>query len=157
LSLPRSGWGYIEVRRSWNGTGANWGDESENEGMPKTESAQRTVPISPILVKHLRDWIAENRPTDSLFISDEGKRPSQSNWNRSLKAACEKVGIAPLSPYGLRRTCATHMVYASVLIAEAAARLGHSPEVLLTYYTKRMSGGEERSNQLLDAAYESTS
>jgi predicted amino acid racemase len=40
------------------------------------------------------------------------------------------------------------------MIAEAAARLGHSPEVLLSIYTKRVSDGVERSNRLLDTVYE---
>jgi hypothetical protein len=39
------------------------------------------------------------------------------------------------------------------MIAEAAARLGHSPEVLLSIYTKRVSDGVQRSNYLLDVAY----
>jgi len=39
------------------------------------------------------------------------------------------------------------------MIAEAAARLGHSPEVLLSIYTKRVGDGVQRSNHLLDVIY----
>lgn len=153
LDLPKKGWGQLTVTRSWNGVGEDWGTEEENQGEPKTYR-NRPVPIPPVLVAQLQHWIDTTSPKDSLFVND-GKRPTQSNWNRALKRACETAGVAPLSPYGLRRTYASHLVDANVMIAEAAARLGHSPEVLLTHYLKRMSDGEARSNKLLDAIYSS--
>lgn len=154
LVLPETGWGQISVKRSWNGTGRTWGTEAEDLAEPKTKRSLREVPIPPVLVSHLREWITHQDLTSgSLFVTRAGTRPTQSNWNRALKRACESVGVMPLPPYGLRRTCASHLVDANVMIAEAAARLGHSPEVLLSIYTKRVSDGVERSNQLLDAVY----
>jgi integrase len=154
LELPAKGWGQISVRRSWNGTGRAWGTESEDLARPKTQRSLREVPIPPVLVKHLRDWITQQDISSGpLFVTRAGTRPTQSNWNRALKRACESVGATPLPPYGLRRTCASHLVDANVMIAEAAARLGHSPEVLLSIYTKRVGDGVQRSNHLLDVVY----
>ena len=33
-----------------------------------------------------------------LFVTGAGTRPTQSNWNRALKRACESVGVKPLPP-----------------------------------------------------------
>jgi integrase len=155
LGLPEIGWGHISVRRSWNGAGRVWGTESEDVARPKTKRSLRDVPIPPLLVTYLREWIMLHEiASGPLFVTRTGARPTQSNWNRALKRACESVGVRPLPPYGLRRTCASHLVDANVMIAEAAARLGHSPEVLLSIYTKRVNDGVQRSNQLLDAVYD---
>lgn len=155
LDLPDIGWGQITVRRSWNGTGRAWGTEAEDLAEPKTMRSLREVPIPPVLVSHLREWITKQSISSGpLFVTRAGTRPTQSNWNRSLRRACEIVGIPPLPPYGLRRACASHLVDANVMIAEAAARLGHSPEVLLSIYTKRVSDGVQRSNDLLDIVYD---
>lgn len=154
LALPEQGWGHISVKRSWNGTGRAWGTEAEDLAEPKTRRSLRDVPIPPVLVEYLRKWIAQQGiEHGSLFTTRAGKRPTQSNWNRALSRACKRAGVLPLSPYGLRRTCASHLVDANVMIAEAAARLGHSVEVLLAFYTKRVSDGVERSNRLLDLVY----
>jgi len=155
LVLPDIGWGQISVRRSWNGVGRAWGSESEDVARPKTRRSLRDVPIPPVLVAYLREWIVQQEiKAGPLFVTRTGTRPTQSNWNRTLKRACESVGVTPLPPYGLRRTCASHLVDANVMIAEAAARLGHSPEVLLSIYTKRVSDGVQRSNHLLDVVYD---
>jgi integrase len=154
LKLPKKGWGSITVNRSWNGTGRAWGNEEEDIAEPKTIRSLREVPIPPILVEHLSEWIKQQDIKNGpLFATRGGQRPSQSNWNRSLKRACASSGHQTLSPYDLRRTCASHLVDANVMIAEAAARLGHSPEVLIGIYTKRVSGGVERTNQLLNEIY----
>jgi integrase len=154
LDLPQRGWGRISVKRSWNGVGRAWGTENEDIGEPKTKRSLREVPIPPVLVGYLRDWISQEEITSGpLFVTGSGTRPTQSNWNRALKNACRRADLAPLPPYGLRRTCASHLVDANVMIAEAAARLGHSPEVLISIYTKRVSDGVERSNRLLDQVY----
>jgi integrase len=58
-----------------------------------------------------------------------------------------------MTPYGLRRTNASHLVQV-IPIAEAAARLGHSVDILTKHYVKRVNGQELLSNQILDDFYD---
>jgi integrase len=155
LLLPDVGWGSIRVSRAWSGVdGGKWNSDSEDIAGPKTKRSRRTVPIPPVLVAILTDWMRRsNFTTGPLFLTRKGSRPTQSNWSRALHRACEIAGWeAPLSPYGLRRTNASHLAQ-TIPIAEAAARLGHSVEVLTKHYVKRVGGQVALSNEILDGMY----
>jgi len=90
----------------------------------------------------------------ALFLTRSGTRPTQSNWSRALRRGCLGAGWStPLTPYGLRRTNASHLTQ-SIPIAEAAARLGHSVEVLTKHYVKRVAGQVALSNEILDGLYD---
>ena len=155
LLLPDAGWGSIRVSRAWSGVdGGKWNSDSEEIAGPKTKRSRRTVPIPPVLVVILTDWMRRsNITTGPLFLTRNGSRPTQSNWSRALHRACETSGWeTKLSPYGLRRTNASHLAQ-TIPIAEAAARLGHSVEVLTKHYVKRVGGQAALSNQILDGIY----
>lgn len=157
LTLPDIGWGSIRVQRAWSGVqGGTWNGESEKIGRPKTERSRRVVPIPPLLVKQLNNWLVENDVISGpLFVTRSGTRPTQSNWRRALLRACREASWPhALTPYGLRRTNASHLAQ-TIPIAEAAERLGHSVEVLTTHYVKRVAGQKELSNQILEQFYES--
>lgn len=157
LTLPDIGWGSIRVQRAWSGVqGGTWNGESEKIGRPKTERSRRVVPIPPLLVKELNNWLVENDVISGpLFVTRSGTRPTQSNWRRALlRARREASWPHALTPYGLRRTNASHLAQ-TIPIAEAAERLGHSVEVLTTHYVKRVAGQKELSNQILEQFYES--
>jgi integrase len=93
----------------------------------------------------------QNIDTGPLFLTRSGSRPTQSNWCRALARACLAVGWpSALTPYGLRRTNASHLAQ-SIPIAEAAARLGHSVEI--SDEALRESGSLAKwqlSNEILD-------
>lgn len=155
LLLPRSGWGSIKVTKAWSGVdGGKWNSARETIAGPKTQRSLRNVPIPPLLVEMVRDWLERSDVRSGpLFLTKEGSRPTQSNWRRALHRACIRAEWArPLSPYELRRTNASHLVQA-IPIAEAAARLGHSVDVLTKHYVKRVTGQTELSNRILDRAY----
>jgi integrase len=155
LLLPDAGWGSIRVSRAWSGVeGGRWNSESEEIAGPKTKRSRRTVPISPVLVEILVDWIQRsNIDSGPLFLTRSGSRPTQSNWSRTLNRACTTAGWnTTLSPYSLRRTNASHLAQ-TIPIAEAASRLGHSVEVLTKHYVKRVAGQVALSNQILDGLY----
>lgn len=155
LILPKSGWGSIRVTKAWSGVdGGKWNSEFESIAGPKTQRSRRTVPIPPLLVEILCEWMKRSDIDHGpLFLTRSGTRPTQSNWLRSLRRACE-IADWPnrLTPYGLRRTNASHLVQA-IPIAEAAARLGHSVEILTKHYVKRVTGQVDRSNEILDVIY----
>jgi integrase len=156
LLLPDTGWGSIRVSRAWSGVdGTKWSSSAEVIAGPKTRRSRRTVPIPPILVAILAEWMKRsNIDGGPLFLSRNGSRPTQSNWARALRRASD-VAEWPhsLTPYGLRRTNASHLSQA-IPIAEAAARLGHSVEILTKHYVKRVAGQVTLSNQILDSVFE---
>ena len=155
LLLPDIGWGSIRVTRAWSGVdGGKWHSEHEAIAGPKTRRSKRTVPIPPLLVAILIDWIERSSiETGPLFLTRGGLRPTQSNWSRALARACNNADWpTPLSPYDLRRTHASHLAQ-TIPIAEAASRLGHSVEVLTKHYVKRVAGQVALSNHILDRMY----
>ena len=155
LLLPATGWGSIRVTRAWSGVdGDRWNTGLEAIAGPKTRRSRRSVPIPPILVSILTDWMnRSNIESGALFLTKSGTRPTQSNWSRALHRACLTAGwSSTLTPYGLRRTNASHLAQ-SIPIAEAAARLGHSVEILTKHYVKRVAGQVALSNEILDRLY----
>ena len=142
LHLPAEGWGTIAVTEADNG----W-DEA---GDPKT--GDRVAPIPPRLVELLRSWVDDHElaPDDLLFRTRGGNRPSESNWSRALKRACESAGQPRIRVYDFRHAAATMMLKARVPLAEAARRLGHSVETLVSTYIGAMEGDDAEANALLD-------
>jgi len=107
-----------------------------------------------VLVAELRKWLVRADITcGMLFVTRSGRCPSISNWRRTLIRGCAKVGIEDMSPYDLRHACASWLSMAGVEIAEAAQRMGHSPTVMLRYYTQRVEGATERANTRLADLY----
>jgi integrase len=116
------------------------------------------VPIPPRLVELLRSWIDVHQlgPDDLLFRTRNDRRPAPSNWSRLLHRAYQKVGHQPLRVYDLRHAAATTWLRAGVPLGEAARRLGHSVETLVSTYVGALQGDDEAANKLLDIAYATT-
>jgi integrase len=110
------------------------------------------VPIPPELATLLRAWIDEHGlgPDDLLFRTRNRKRPTQSNWGRALKRARRKVGFRPLTPYDGRDACATTWLRSGVPLGEAARRLGHTVETLVSTYIGALDGDDIAANKLID-------
>ena len=79
--LPAEGWGRLDVTEA---------DISFDEpGEPKT-----SVPIPPVLVAMLREWVHQNRlssPERLLFRTRNDTMPSGSNWARAWHRASRDV------------------------------------------------------------------
>ena len=142
LTLPESGWGLIGVTEA---------DISFDEsGEPKT--GPRTVPIPPVLVAALTEWLDahEFADEDLLFRTRTGRMPTASNWGRSWHRALKSIGEEPLRLYDCRHAAATTWLGAGVPLGEAARRLGHSVEVLVSTYVGALTGDEVASNSMID-------
>lgn len=148
LTLPSKCWGTIAVTEADNG----W----DEPGDPKTGS--RTTPMPPQLVDLLRSWIDDREvgADELLFRTRDGNRPSRSNWSRALKRACENSGHPRVRVYDFRHANATMMLKAGVPLAEAARRLGHSVETLVSTYVGAMDGDDTEANALIDAVLATT-
>ena len=111
------------------------------------------MPIPPVLVDILREWIDTNRlttPERLLFRTGNDTRPSGSNWARSWHRALESVGQKPLRIYDCRHGAATTCLHAGMPLAETARRLGHSVETLVSTYIGALDDEERIANQRID-------
>lgn len=143
LTLPEAGWGRIDVTEA----DISW----DEPGEPKT--GPRRVPIPPVLVAILRQWIDDNeiQASDSLlFRTAKGTRPSTSNWGRSWRRALESTGQPSLRVYDGRHAAATTWLRAGVPLGETARRLGHSVDTLVSTYIGALEGDEELGNQRIE-------
>jgi integrase len=142
LMLPESGWGAINVTEA--------DIDFDESGDPKT--GPRTVPIPADLVALLQEWLDSHAfaPEELLFRTRNGKRPQESSWRRAWHLALSKVGHEPLRPYDCRHYAATTWLDAGVPLAEAARRLGHSVETLVSTYVGALKGDEKTSNLRID-------
>ena len=140
---PAEGSGRLDVTEA---------DISFNEpGEPKT--GPRSVPIPPVLVKILREWIDTSQLTEPdrlLFRTRNDTRPSGSNWARAWHRALESVGQKPMRIYDCRHAAATTWLRAGMPLAETARRLGHSVETLVTTYVGALDDEEHTANQRID-------
>lgn len=141
-------WGLIYVREAQSSEQELWLDEDEETGLPKT-GPKRTVPIPPQLVAIIRKCRGD-RATGYLIGDELGNLPTQSNLGRAWRRVRSS---SSWRPYDLRHSAATNMINAGVPLAEAARRLGHSPEVLLKYYADVIRGDDEQSNARLEQWY----
>lgn len=141
--LPKDGWGSVNVVRSL--------EPDDSDGPTKTGDT-RAVPVHPVLVSILRDWSGDR--THGRLVETRGGKPhTQSNWSRTLKRACRVAGVPEFTPYTLRHANATLMLRTGVSPGEAARRLGHSVETLMTTYAGVMRGDSQLANELLDEAF----
>ena len=142
--LPADGWGRLEVTEA---------DISFDEpGEPKT--GPRSVPIPPVLVKMLHEWIEDNdltSPERLLFRTRNDTMPSGSNWARAWHRALESVGQEPIRVYDCRHAAATTWLRAGMPLAETARRLGHSVETLVSTYVGALDDEEHIGNQRIDS------
>lgn len=142
LTLPSRGWGRIEVTEA---------DISFDEsGDPKT--GPRSVPVPPVLVRSLEDWIRTNNigRTELLFRTRNDRRTAASNWSRALHRACRQADQPPMRIYDCRPAAATTWLRAGVPLGEVVKHMGHSVETLVAKYVGALEGDEALSNSRID-------
>lgn len=144
LRLPQKGWGKIDVLEA--------DIDFDEPGEPKT--GPRAVPIPPVLVAMLRQWVGDHGLTgaDLLFRTRNDQRPQQSNWARALKRAYRAVGYPELRVYDCRHAAATTWLRAGVPLRVVAMRLGHSVETLVSTYVGALEGDDDLANERIEAA-----
>ena len=139
LELPSDGWGRIHVVEA---------DISFDEpGEPKT--GPRVVPIPPVLVTMLREWLIERRLVEEdalLFRTSGNRRPNQSNWVRTWHRALASIGHPPLRVYDCRHAAATSWLKGGLSLGDTARRLGHSVDTLVSTYVGALDNEEAAGN-----------
>ena len=127
LTLPSAGWGEIAVTEA--------DIDYDEPGEPKT--GWRRVPIPPVLVRELRQWLTSSRfaREDALLFGREPTRARhRATWGRAWRRGLARAGVAPTRVYDCRHAAATTWLHAGVPLAEVARRLGHSVETLVSTY-----------------------
>jgi integrase len=142
LYLPTDGWGRIDVVEA--------DIDFDVPGEPKTGT--RSVPIPPVLVAMLRQWLDTHSfgPDDLIFRTRTGRRPTPSNWARTWQRALRSIDHPSLRVYDCRHAAATTWLQAGVPLGEVARRLGHSVETLVSTYVGALTGDESLANQRID-------
>jgi integrase len=146
LTLPPAGWGAIEVHRALKDAGDSYTAAHELAGPTKT-GVRRRVPIPPVLVSMLREWVGE-RQSGLLVQTRSGGPVSHTNLSRAWRRA---RGDRDWRLYDLRHACATQWIHSGVSIGNVAERLGHGPEVTLSVYLGAMKGDEDIANERISA------
>lgn len=78
--------------------------------------------------------------------------PSRSNWSRAWHRALRSIDHPPLRIYDCRHAAATTWLGAGVPLGEAARRLGHSVETLVSTYVGALTDDETVANERIEAA-----
>ncbi|MEV0526782.1 site-specific integrase [Streptomyces sp. NPDC050439] len=158
----REHWGELLLGESRPEVGGGWTDDGasyEARSLKRrARGATRAVPIPPVLVRLLRDHLAEHgTATDGrLFRAAEGGRVRSTEYCDLWEAARAEVlskedAATPLAkvPYSLRHAGVSLWIKSGVDPVEVAARAGHSIAVLYRFYAKILKGNQGRSNQLI--------
>jgi integrase/recombinase XerD len=104
-------------------------------------SKERIVPISPVIVDKLREYIeTKNLKGKYLFPAGErpehikqkyGAEPQRLYWSprsvgRTFRRLCKRLGIKPISPHGLRHYYATFSLKNGAKLEVISRILGHA-------------------------------
>ncbi|MBR1443700.1 MAG: site-specific integrase [Firmicutes bacterium] len=93
---------------------------------PKTQNSIREIPLSPSLLKILKDFIS-GRDKDEFIFSKDGKKPIDvRNIQKRFKIALEACSIRNVKFHILRHTFATKWVDKGLSVKILSEILGHS-------------------------------
>ena len=106
---------------------------------------ERIVPLSKIAVNYLDMYInvyrnmlfvKNQKPTDSLFLNNHGKRMTRQGLYKIIGEVANKQGIdKEITPHVLRHSFATHMIECGADIRSVQELLGHENIVTTEVYT----------------------
>ena len=94
----------------------------------KNDSAPRHIKVSKKLINILLEY-ANKRPASSngYLFTHNGKQITNPSVNKSIKEACDKLGIQRnITSHAFRHTHASYLIYKQVNIYYISKRLGHS-------------------------------
>jgi integrase len=120
----------------------------------RANNAFRTVPILDELKSTLERLIADKEPSDYLFTSP--KNPGQPIKTDLINDYFRKVCFSNHTPYDLRHTNASILIYSGLNVIEVANRLGNSIEVCQKVYLHMINRVEETSTLRENDYLEST-
>jgi integrase len=163
VDLPGDGWGTLRLRKAAADAGkafTDTGTARQETGLKwREDNAVRVVPLPPVLVRLLRDFMPTTVEADALVCPGRGGEPaSSSTVQREWSMARGDVLGAEVDrrclhrPYSLRHSAASLWLGLGIGPADVAARLGHSIEELLRTYADVLRSHREAANGTIGEA-----
>jgi integrase len=161
--LPAKDWGRITLAKSRPETNRKWTDTNdahEERGLKhRAEAEVRPIPIPPVLVAILREYLKTYGTGDDshIFRSERGKPVASTAytevWKQARVLALTPEQIAsPLAarPYDLRHAAVSLWLNGGVSPTEIAKRAGHSVKTLLSVYANCVVGQDKIANRRIE-------
>jgi integrase len=126
-----------------------------SEGLPKTRAGQRTIPMTPPVLKALqqlkdRDLVSP----EYVFINKKGG-PIDDHMDRVWKRGMKKSGLRHRASYQLRHTFVSLCIVKGLPLQFIAKTIGHSTiDTLVRHYAAWMDGATAASNEKLKSAFD---
>jgi integrase len=130
---------------------------------PKTDSANRVIPLTARVVSLLRDhrkalikrrlWLGDAwQDHDYVFPNQIGGQLGHATVERAFARVVLSAGLKPAKFHDLRHTAASLMLANGVPVAEVARILGHaSPAITLRLYAHAIPGSEHVAVAAMEA------
>jgi len=114
-------------------------------GEPKTASGRRSVTLPVEAVQVLRQQrgrqVLAGLATGLVFPNTEGKPLHHSTVEHALRRECDRLGLPPLTPHGLRHLHASLLLAEGVPLPAVSRRLGHAdPSITARVYSHVLPG-----------------
>jgi integrase len=130
---------------------------------PKTDSANRVIPLTARVVSLLRDhrkalierrlWLGDSwQEHDYVFPNQIGGQLGHATVERAFAKIVLRAGLKPAKVHDLRHSAASLMLANGVPVAEVARILGHaSPAITLRLYAHAIPGSEHVAVAAMEA------
>lgn len=116
----------------------------------------RHTTLSPFLLKILREYYLEHKPSYWLFEGQDGGQYTSQSIQRIYRKAVKGTNSNPWStPHTLRHSYATHLMEQGVNIRYIQSSLGHSSTKTTEVYTRVVGINNKTLKSPLDSLYES--
>jgi integrase len=134
----------------------NKGRVRGEEGLPKTKSAERYIPMLPPVVEALREL--EQRPLkhvdDYIFMTKRGE-PINKHLDRIWSRALKRAGLRHRASYQLRHTFASLALERGASPGWVSKILGHSSmEITFRYYVRFIKDASSENERLMASMFE---
>ncbi|MGC8833961.1 MAG: site-specific integrase [Armatimonadota bacterium] len=125
------------------------------ETAPKTKAGERVVALPKQAVEALRRqraWQLWNGiSSDLVFCRPKGTHLNHDVVGRNLRAECERLGLPPMTPHGLRHLHASLLLAQGVPLSAVSARLGHAnTQVTASIYAHALKGADRRAAEAVE-------
>ncbi|MFI7118263.1 tyrosine-type recombinase/integrase [Amycolatopsis sp. NPDC049868] len=161
--LPRTGWGALVLPNSLGRSAARYSDDGQTYQVRslkhRADTATRTVPIPPVLVRLFLDHLDEvgTGPDGRLFWGKGGAPISNASYTDIWRRA-RLLGLPPRlagsmlagRPYDLRHAAVSSWIAAGVPLPDVADRAGHTVDMLTKVYAKFVHGTRSTANRKIE-------
>jgi integrase len=90
-----------------------------------------------------------------VLVDADGKPVRPELYSDTVRRLCREAGLRTIHLHLVRHTLATALLNAGVTIVDAAALLGHTPDVFVSTYLRKSEAGVRSAGLALGAAFAS--